>query len=424
VTRAAAADAVLPRRAAVRLGLQASLLVSTIVVLLTGTAAFVVLDSQNRAADSLLTAAVARADDVVDPPAGTWLVIESPDGSAATPGVPAGLADRAALARAATGQVVEPQQRELNGVAYRIETVRHADGTAVQGILDLTQYRTEHDRLVTVMLLCGALGLLLAAAAGTWLGHRALRPLSTALSLQRRFVADAGHELRTPVTLLHTRAQLVGRRLRGITNSAGFDGAVPVAVIEETLADIDGVVADSGRLGEILEDMLLAADPLDARPQQPVELVEMARGVLAAARPAATEHDVRLRGPEPGTAAVVVPGAPVALRRALTALVDNAVRHAHREVVVTVVARNGQAHIDVIDDGPGIDPELAPRLFHRFVSGRPTAADGHRRYGLGLAVVNEIAAAHGGRVELLNGQDPGAALRIQLPGLRIAPRIL
>ncbi|MGB8995794.1 MAG: sensor histidine kinase, partial [Pseudonocardiaceae bacterium] len=113
---------------------------------------------------------------------------------------------------------------------------------------------------------------------------------------------------------------------------------------------------------------------------------------------------------------VRAPGSPVALRRAVTALVDNAVRHAAHEVTVAVQARNGHVLVDVCDDGPGIDPELAPRLFERFVSGRPGPSQTRRRYGLGLALVSEIAAAHGGRVELLNRSEPGAALRIQLPG--------
>nr|WP_239028514.1 HAMP domain-containing sensor histidine kinase [Pseudonocardia acidicola] len=263
------------------------------------------------------------------------------------------------------------------------------------------------------MLACGIAGLLLAALAGAWLGHRALRPLSAALALQRRFVADAGHELRTPLTLLSTRAQLLRRRLRG--------GADPDAA----LADATGIVADSARLGEILEDLLLAADPVAARSRQPVDLAEVAAAVLDAAGPAAAEHDVRLSGPEPADP-LRVPGSPVALRRALTALVDNAVRHARHEVGVTLAVRDGHALIDVTDDGPGIDPALAPRLFERFVSGRARATDGQRRYGLGLALVSEIAAAHGGGVTVLDRPGPGAALRITLPtaeGSRGAARI-
>ncbi len=254
------------------------------------------------------------------------------------------------------------------------------------------------------------MGLLLAAAAGTWLGNRALRPFSVALAQQRRFVADAGHELRTPVTLLSTRAQLLRRRLRHRDPGADHD-----AVLDEVHGAVEGIVADSTRLGDILEDLLIAADPLTSQARHLVDLIDIARGVLVDMAPCATERHVELTGPAPDTAPGQVSGSPVALRRAVTALVDNAIRHAHHQVTVSVQTCHRHVLLDVTDDGPGVDPDLAPRLFERFVSGGAGPTVGRRRYGLGLAVVSEIATAHGGRVELLDRAGPGAALRIQLP---------
>jgi len=69
----------------------------------------------------------------------------------------------------------------------------------------------------------------------------------------------------------------------------------------------------------------------------------------------------------------------------------------------------------VVDDGPGIDPQLAPRMFDRFATGRDGLTPGRRRYGIGLSLVNEIVTAHDGQVELLRRDAPGAALRITLP---------
>lgn len=405
--RASGAESLLLRRAAIRLGLHAALLASAIVVLLSAAAVAVVLSSQRHAATTLLDAAVTRADDAVDPPAGIWLALQGPKGQAVTHGMPAGLPDAGAIARAATAGARASAEVRISNVDYRIETLRQPDGMVVQGVLDLTANHTERDQLIYTLLVCSGVGLLLAAAAGTWLGHRALRPLSAALALQRRFVADAGHELRTPVTLLSTRAQLLQRRLR-----SGPEAGIGSAAL---LPDVEGIVADSNRLGEILEDLLVAADPVASRSRQPVDLTELANGVLAAAAAQAAERDIRLTGPTPDTGPVRAPGSPVALRRAVTALVDNAVRHAEHEVTVAVHAHNGHVLVDVSDDGPGIDPELAPRLFGRFVSGRPGPSQGRRRYGLGLALVSEIASAHGGRVELLERSEPGAALRIQLP---------
>lgn len=130
--------------------------------------------------------------------------------------------------------------------------------------------------------------------------------------------------------------------------------------------------------------------------------------------PQAAERHVDLTGPSPSTTPLHVLGSSVSLRRAVSALVDNAVRHAH-QVVVDVEAIDGHVVLDVTDDGPGIEPELAPSLFERFVSRGPGPTGGRRRYGLGLALVSEIAIAHGGRVELLDRTEPGAVLRIRLP---------
>jgi signal transduction histidine kinase len=104
----------------------------------------------------------------------------------------------------------------------------------------------------------------------------------------------------------------------------------------------------------------------------------------------------------------------------VTALVDNAVRHATGRVTVSVDAEGRSAHVDVVDDGPGIDPELAPRMFDRFATGRDGVGPGRRRYGIGLSLVNEIVTAHDGQVEVLRRDVRGAALRITLPIARRA----
>ena len=287
-----------------------------------------------------------------------------------------------------------------------METLHQQTGLTVQAVLDLTPNHTARDQLIDALLISGVVGLVLTALVGTWLGRRALGPLSTTLEIQRRFVADASHELRTPVTLLHTRAQLLRRKVR----RDGPDPAEP--------DDLDALVADSGRLADILDELLLAADPGVERAPQPIELTGLARDVVASAAAHAAERQVALTGPATGAAPVAVAGLPVALRRAVTALVDNAVRHATGRVTVSVDAAGRSAHVDVVDDGPGIDPDLAPRMFDRFATGRDGVAPGRRRYGIGLSLVNEIVTAHDGRVELLHRDTPGAAVRITLPVAR------
>lgn len=397
-------DAKLLRGTALRLGAQAGLTVAAIVALLGGVAVLVVLRSQHADADTLLTTTVAREIDVIDPPAGVWLVVRGPSGTSTTPGMPKGLPDTAAMNAVAAGAAGSFTDYHAEGVTYRVRTDRRGPNI-VQAALDTRTDDGERDRLLAAMAISGVFGLALAALAGIWLGTRAVAPLSTALSLQRRFVSDAGHELRTPLTLLSTRAQLVRRRLRG--------GADP----DELRSDVDGLVEDADHLTEILEDLLLAADPRDTADTEPVDLARLAEQVAAASTPAAGERGVTVRSAGDG---VTVSGSRAGLRRALTALVDNAIRHAEAEVRIEVKAVDGrEAVVEVHDDGAGIAPEMLPRLFDRFAS-TPAPADRRRRYGLGLALVSEIAARHGGTVAAHNS-GRGATLLLRIPIGRPTP---
>nr|WP_232531426.1 HAMP domain-containing sensor histidine kinase [Microlunatus antarcticus] len=236
--------------------------------------------------------------------------------------------------------------------------------------------------------------------------------MARALEQQRRFVADAGHELRTPLTLLSTRSQLLARRVRDTTTPAEQRDQL----VER---DASGIVADTAALVAVLEDLLTEADDRTPVPQTPVDLAAVARSVVASAQAAAQEAGVTLHV-EVGTAGpMTVHGAETALARAVAALVDNAVDHAAGAVDVRLARTGRSVVVEVVDDGPGIPAETLPRMFDRFSSDRrPTAETGGRRhFGLGLALVSEIATRHGGTVTAENRPTPrvGALLRLTVP---------
>ncbi|WP_433112552.1 sensor histidine kinase [Micromonospora sp. CA-246542] len=200
--------------------------------------------------------------------------------------------------------------------------------------------------------------------------------------------------------MLHTRAQMIARRAR----------AQPVEQLTEQL---DQLVADTRALGEVVDDLLVsAAAEQKPPPDTVVDMAEVAREVVASMSAYARERDVELR--VEGEATAPVRGAHVALRRALTALVDNALGHvsAGGHVRVRVRHRPGCVAAEVVDDGVGLDPAEADRLFERFAHG--TAGTG-RRFGLGLALAQQVAQAHRGSLEVTGAHGRGATFTLLLP---------
>ncbi|MBO0841123.1 MAG: HAMP domain-containing histidine kinase [Sciscionella sp.] len=393
--RAAAVDDV--RAMARRLGLQAALGGAVIVLLLAGVSVAVLLRYQHAEADALLSRAVASADDVGDPPAGMWLTIATAAHTATTHGAPAGFPETVALQQVRANGGTAIGNVSLGGVDYRVLTQRRGD-EVIQAAQDLSVDQAERTRLLITLLASGLIAGVLVNLGARWLGNRAVAPLSKSLALQRRFVADASHELRTPLTLLSTRAQLLRRRLDG------------PAVPDELAAEADGVVRDASRLAEVLEDLLAAADPRSEQPAKPVDVVAVARRVTAAsaASAAAGGVEVECRAGQPTVCVLASSGG---LDRALTSLLDNAIRHASTRVRVEVGVRDGQAVVEVADDGPGIDDRVLPTVFHRAST---TSGNGERRYGIGLALVAEFAARHHGHVTAANTAT-GATLGLTLP---------
>lgn len=217
----------------------------------------------------------------------------------------------------------------------------------------------------------------------------------------RRFVADASHELRTPVAIIRSHAELAER-------TGGRLG-------EDVAHSLERIRAQAGRMTTLVDDLLLLARLDAGRPlaRDPVDLTRLVLDAVRDVQVAVPDHEWRLNVPgEP----VVVTGDEPTLHQCIGNLLANAGRHTPPGTTVTasLVPVPGAVLVEVADDGPGIPPGLQPRLFERFVhtgSGNRAPDRGH---GLGLSIVAAIVYAHGGRVELAS--RPGATLfRIVLP---------
>ncbi len=407
------------RRTARRIGLQTAGLLMACLIIVSFVAYLSVVRSQEQQLTTSLVEGIAfagRGDDhgrdLTQPRGGILsAVLGHPERN--SPNIPAGLPDVAVMRQVAATHVRDQRTVHLPSGAYEVLTAQRGDDT-VQVIASRFEQHQERERILGALGLAGGTGLVLTSLAAAVLARRAVRPMAQALELQRRFVADAGHELRTPLTLLSTRTQLLARRVR--------DRATRVDERERLIArDADGIVADTAALTAILEELLMAADVRTPVPHEPVDLATLAASAVDSAQATAQQAGVALALEVDRLPSTFVAGAPPALARSVAALVDNALDHAASHVTVRVGRTGRNVVLEVADDGPGISDETLPRMFDRFSSDRREAdRSGERRhFGLGLALVSEIATRHDGTVTAANRVPPGsgAVLRLAVPGI-------
>jgi signal transduction histidine kinase len=223
--------------------------------------------------------------------------------------------------------------------------------------------------------------------------------------LRRALVGDVAHELRTPLTNLRCQIEAIQ------------DGLQPAT--SETLRSLHEETLLLGRLVDDLQDLALAEAgrlPLHRVPVAPHAAIDAA---LAAVAPGAVERRVRLESR-------VAPGLsdldadPQRLGQILRNLLDNALTHVSEGgAIVVSAARSGAAvELAVADDGPGIAPEHLPHVFERFYRADPSRARSTGGAGLGLAIVRQLAAGHGGSVRVESEPGRGARFSVTLPAVR------
>ena len=229
-----------------------------------------------------------------------------------------------------------------------------------------------------------------------------LERLSRALASQQRFVADAAHQLRTPIAGLKTQTELALRQ-------------TPSGEAHGTLKQLRNATEQATHLVNQLLS-LARAEPPAGRVQSPqhVDLKALARGATTEWVPRAIERNVDL-GFDADSETALVEGDPFLLREMLNNLLDNAIRYTKAGGQVTVrVARSAKrAVLSVEDNGPGIPEAERARVFERFYRVLGTGTEG---CGLGLAIVREIAQSHAAEVELTTAADgTGTIVRVVFP---------
>lgn len=224
---------------------------------------------------------------------------------------------------------------------------------------------------------------------------------------EKRFAADAAHELRTPLAALKTQAQV----------------ALYSNDIEEKNHALQKLIASVNRSTHIVQQLLtmsqLVPEATNTNDLEEVNLGKLTREILALIAPSAVEKQIELEF-ENDEQNLIIKGNPTALGILIRNLVDNAIRYCkeHGRVIVRLTKHNQDAMLEICDNGPGIPPELQARVFERFYRVLGTKSTGS---GLGLAIVQQICELHGGQVILdTPKQGSGLIVRIYLPLIKTA----
>jgi signal transduction histidine kinase len=260
--------------------------------------------------------------------------------------------------------------------------------------------------LLLILVPVGLGGLLLSGAGGLYMSRRAMQPVRDSFQRQRTFIADASHELKTPLALATINAEVVKRNPTDPENDE---------IIEDQLSELH-------RMDALLSDLLLLArldaERLDVE-NKPFDLAVVVAETAGRFLKRASEEGVRLEVELPDE--LPVRGDPGKSAQILAALLDNAIRYTPKGGRVTVCGRraDGLAEASVKDTGAGISPEHLPRIFDRFYRTEEARTRKGGGTGLGLSIARNLARAQGGKLTAESASkdkvSTGAIFRLRIP---------
>jgi two-component system sensor histidine kinase CiaH len=323
-----------------------------------------------------------------------------------------GLAPPSALEDAMMDGTAFASTESSEGESLRIYVLagEAQDGTLVFGQIGRS-IEPEHaalSQLRTVLLVVFGGSIVPAAVAGFVLSGRVLRPIKVAMDSQRTFIADASHELRTPVAVVRTNAELLERHM-----ASGSDEAR----LRDSSA-VDDILSESERLGKMVDQMLTLAQA-DAGEmslsRSEVALDELTEQVGRSMKALAGARSVSLDTQANGR--VQVNGDPARLHELLVILTDNAIKYtdAGGSVALAVNRQPKRATIEVADTGRGIPAESLSHIFDRFYRVDKARSRDSGGTGLGLAIARQIVDAHGGTIRIESEVGKGTKVTVDLP---------
>lgn len=291
--------------------------------------------------------------------------------------------------------------RRLN-LRFQLET--RPDGTVRVAFADQSWESSSLRTLILNCLLVWALAMAAFFFVGLFLSSLALRPVETAWKQQRQFVADASHELKTPLTV--------------ILANTGIVLAHPSDTVSAQSKWLEYTQEEARQMKGLVEDLLFLAKSDAARQEfqtAQVDLSELVQGCLLPFEPVAFEAGVRLDAQvDPG---LTLTGDEAQLRRLVRILLDNGVKYAGAEgaVSLTLTRQQDKLRLTVRNTGAPIPPEHLPHLFEQFYRADAARNRAQGGYGLGLAIAKAIVEHHRGRISVSSAVESGTVFTVLLP---------
>jgi signal transduction histidine kinase len=364
----------------------------------------VVRAAQVAESEGVRSAEAARgAVEVIEVP-GSNLYLFDASGTLLTPGLPRAKVRQAAADAMRDGSAAG--SFEAAGGVWRLHARRFAlaDRRAyvVVTVADLAQLEAQSLRLIETFVGGAFVALVLVALVGHRLVDISIRPVQAAYEEMRRFLADAAHELRTPVAVLRARAEVALQRDRSAED------------YRDTLGEVG---REAEAMGRIVDDLLILArveTGVGTAVSEQVYLDDLVSGAAAGAGLLAESRGVRLEVGDFDEASVR--GDPALLRQLLLILLQNAVKYTPSggAVRVDVHARGGTPTVVVEDTGMGIAPGELPHVFERFYRGED-ARGVTEGAGLGLSIARRIVTRHGARIDVQSSPGRGTRVTVVFP---------
>jgi signal transduction histidine kinase len=283
-------------------------------------------------------------------------------------------------------------------------------------VADKVELEDRYSALIEAFGAAAAIALVLVAGGGWLLVRQSTAPIERSMAQMQRFMADAAHELRTPITVLRTQAEVALQRERDV---AGYR------------TSLQSIESESRRLGRIVDDLLTLAradsgERSVAHDRVFLDDIVMDAVGAAGAMAASRGITVTLAGFEEAA----VHGDAELLRQLVMILLDNAIKFTQPggEVDVTVGVRDASAIVTVADNGPGIAPDQLPHIFERFYRGDPARsrgdnAPGASGAGLGLSIAQWIAMAQQATIAVTSEAGRGTAVTARFPVAAAPPPV-